>query len=76
MSNAEKLSVSLPADQVRWVRRAARAKKTTFSGLISQLIEEKRQHERTLAAFEGYFGSTGRVSAEEAEQVGRKWKEG
>jgi hypothetical protein len=75
MSNAEKLSVSLPADQVRWARRAARAGKTTFSGLVSQLIEDKRQHERALAAFEKYFGAKGRVSADEAESIGREWRE-
>ena len=75
MGSAEKLSISLPAEQVRWAKRTARAKKTTFSGLVSQLIEEKRQQEDALRAFEEYFGQRGRVTVDEAEQIRREWKQ-
>ena len=75
MATAEKLSVSLPAEQARWIRRAARARKTTFSGLLSELIEEKRQHEEALAAFDDYFGKKGLVSSKVAERIRREWQE-
>lgn len=75
MSAAEKLSVSLPADQVRWAKRAARARKTSFSAFLSQLIEERRQHEQALEAFESYFGSKGRLTDAEAQEIRREWKE-
>ena len=75
MTVAEKLSLSLPRDQVRWAKRMARRQKTTFSGLVSRLIEEKRQQEEALQAFEDYFGDTGRVGAEEASEVQRQWRE-
>ncbi|MDH5675676.1 MAG: hypothetical protein OEZ06_26365 [Myxococcales bacterium] len=75
MSHAEKLSVSLPADQVRWAKRAARSRKTSFSAFLSQLIEERRQHEHALEAFESYFGAKGRVTPEEAQELRREWKE-
>ena len=71
----EKLSLSLPVDQVRWAKRMARREKTTFSGLVSRLIEEKRQHEEALQAFEEYFGDTGTVSPEEAQEIRRQWHE-
>jgi predicted CopG family antitoxin len=73
---AQKLSLSLPKEQVRWAKRMARARKTSFSGLISQLIEEKRQHESALEAFEEYFGETGQVSPEQSEQIRRQWHRG
>lgn len=76
MSTAEKLSLSLPKDQVRWAKRLARRQNTTFSGLVSRLIEEKRQHEEALAAFEDYFAEKGRVSIEQAKEISRRWHEG
>lgn len=76
MATAEKLSVSLPADQVRWAKRVARARKTTFSALLSELIEEKRQHEEALEAFERYFGDKGRVTGTQAQRIRREWHEG
>ncbi|MDD9969156.1 MAG: hypothetical protein OXR73_23140 [Myxococcales bacterium] len=75
MTVAEKLSLSLPRDQVRWAKRMARRQKTTFSGLVSRLIEEKRQQEEALQAFEDYFGDAGRVGAEDAREVQRQWRE-
>jgi intergrase/recombinase len=75
MTTAEKLSLSLPKEQVRWAKRMARAQNTTFSGLISRLIEEKRQHEEALRAFDEYFGAKGKVTAKEAERLRRQWHE-
>ena len=75
MPTAEKLSLSLPKDQVRWAKRMARSQNTTFSGLVSRLIEEKRQHEEALEAFDEYFGDKGRVSVEQANEIRRKWRE-
>jgi hypothetical protein len=76
MSTAEKLSLSLPKEQVRWAKRMARSQNTTFSGLVSRLIEEKRQHEEALQAFEEYFGDRGRVDDEQAQQIRRQWHGG
>lgn len=76
MSTAEKLSLSLPKEQVRWAKRMARSQNTTFSGLVSRLIEEKRQHEEALQAFEEYFGDRGRVGDDEAQQIRRQWQRG
>jgi hypothetical protein len=76
MSTAEKLSVSLPKDQVKWAKRMAKSQNTTFSGLVSRLIEEKRQYEEALDAFDQYFGERGRVSPDRAREIRRQWQEG
>ncbi len=64
----------MPRDQARWAKKVARARNTTFSGLVSELIEEKRHHEEALRAFEDYFGRKGSVTTEEAEAL-RKHEE-
>lgn len=54
----------------------ARRQNTTFSGLVSRLIEEKRQHEEALQAFEEYFGDRGRVDSGQAQELRRQWQRG
>lgn len=76
VSTAQKLSVSLPREQVKWAKRMARRQNTTFSGLVSRLIEEKCQHEEALQAFEEYFGDRGRVDSGQAQELRRQWQRG
>lgn len=71
----EKLSVSLPRDQVKWIRKKARSTRTTFSGLLSRLIEEQRQHEQAVAAFEKYFGDVGRPTPDSVAEIQKEWRQ-
>jgi hypothetical protein len=61
MQRVEKLSVSLPIERAQWLRKTAKARKTS----ISQLIDEAVQERARLAAMEEYLEANGRQPRDE-----------
>jgi hypothetical protein len=64
MPRVEKLSVSLPVERAKWLRKTAKARKTS----ISQLVDEAVQERARVAAMEEYLVEHSGVSRD------RKWE--
>ncbi len=64
MSKVEKLSVSLPVEWAKWLRKMAKARKTS----ISQLVDEAVQERARVAAMDEYLEKNSHVSHD------RKWE--
>lgn len=64
MPRVEKLSVSLPSERAKWLRKTAKARKTS----ISQLVDEAIQEQARVAAMEDYLDKHSGVARD------RKWE--
>jgi hypothetical protein len=51
MPKVEKLSVSLPVERAKWLRKTAKARKTSISQLVDEAVEARAR----LAAMDEYL---------------------
>ncbi len=72
MAKTEKVSVSIDADDLKWIKKRARGRGGNVSAVVAEgtrLLRQREAQERLLAR----FGKDGEVSADEAEQIRREW---
>jgi hypothetical protein len=73
MSNAQKISVSLSTDDLRWLRRRARQEKESLSAVIAEatrLLRQREAQDRLLAS----FGDDAIVSDAQAAEIRALWQ--
>jgi hypothetical protein len=75
MARTKKLSISMAAEDARWI--AARAKRTrrSVSALLSEAVARFRQQEAR-QAFLAKLAPDERASPTEIEEIRREWREG
>jgi hypothetical protein len=62
MQKVQKLSVSLPLERAKWLRKTAKANKTSISRLVDEAVQERAR----LAAMEEYLQEHSRVRRDES----------
>lgn len=73
MANAQKISVSVTADDLRWLRRRARKEKRSLSAIIAEATRLLRQREAQEKLIES-FGTDANVTEAEAENIRALWR--
>lgn len=73
MAHAQKISVSVAADDLRWLRRRARQEKASLSAVIAEATRLLRQREAQERLVES-FGRDGVVSDEAADRIRALWR--
>lgn len=73
MTNAQKISISVRMDDLRWLRRRARREKESLSAVIAEatrLLRQREAQERLVAS----FGRDANVSEALAEELRALWR--
>ena len=73
MATSEKLSISLPADELRWVRARARRKKTSVSALVGDAVRAYRELEAR-REFLAKLEPEERATDADAAAIRKEWK--
>lgn len=68
---AEKISVSLPREEIAWLRRQAKAQKTSVSAVLSEAVRQARR-ERALDEVLRYLDV--KVTPAEMEELLAEWR--
>jgi hypothetical protein len=70
---AQKVSISVDASDLKWLRRRARLRGGNLSAVFAEatrLLRQREARERLLAA----FGTDANVSSEEADAIRGEWR--
>lgn len=73
MSNAQKISISVDGDDLKWLRRRAKREGGNLSAVIAEatrLLRQREARERLLAR----FGADAKLSPEEAQAIRSEWQ--
>jgi hypothetical protein len=73
MALAEKVSISVSADDLKWLRRRAKRHRGNLSAVFAEatrLLRQRDAQERLLEA----FGTESEPSAEETEAIRAEWR--
>jgi hypothetical protein len=73
MSTAQKISISVDAADLKWLRHRAKRRGGNLSAVFAEatrLLRQREARERLLSR----FGDDARVSAEEAAAIRREWQ--
>lgn len=73
MMSAEKVSVSLRESDLRWLRREAREKKATVSGILAHAVARMRR-EAALDTVIAYLGDEAELSEQDIQAIETEWK--
>jgi hypothetical protein len=73
VGTAQKVSISVDANDLKWLRRRARQQGGNLSAVIAEATRLLRQREAREQLL-GRFGEDADVSAEEAEEIRREWR--
>jgi hypothetical protein len=69
----KKISVSMDAEELAWLRRVAREQKKTVSGLLAEATRLMRQLRARREVIE-YLGGEERLTPRRAKEIDREWK--
>jgi hypothetical protein len=72
MSGAQKISISVDAKDLKWLRRRAKQRGGNLSAVFAEATRLLRQREARERLLEN-FGADAQVSSEEAEAIRREW---
>jgi len=73
MGGAQKVSISVDADDLRWLRRRAKRRGGNLSAVIAEatkLLRQREARERLLKR----FGEDASVSPQEADEIRAEWR--
>lgn len=73
MANAQKVSVSIAAEDLRWLKRRARQEKASLSAVLAEGTRLLRQREAQERLLQG-FGRDAELSEAEAEEIRALWR--
>lgn len=73
MATTQKLSISLRVQDAKWIRGAARRRRTTVSALLGEAVHAYRQLEAR-REFLATLGDDERATDAEAEEIRREWR--
>lgn len=73
MGRAQKVSISVDADELRWLRRRAKRRGGNLSAVIAEATRLLRQREARERLLER-FGEDASVSPQEADAIRAEWR--
>ena len=73
MGGAQKVSISVDADDLRWLRRRAKRRGGNLSAVIAEATRLLRQREARERLLER-FGDDAVVSSQEADKIRAEWR--
>jgi hypothetical protein len=73
MSGAKKVSISVDANDLKWLRRRARQRGETLSALFAEATRMLR-HQEARDRLLDRFGEDANVSPEEADAIRAEWR--
>lgn len=77
MASALKVSVSLRAEELAWVRKTARRSRLSVSSLVNEalrLLREERERRQAQLAFLAQFEPEERATEAEMEAIRTEWR--
>lgn len=72
--SAVKVSVSLDEEQLRWVKRQAKKRKTTVSAVLSEAVDDWRRH-RALEHLIEQLGGRLELDEDEVAEIRAEWQD-
>jgi hypothetical protein len=75
MARTKKLSVSMTAEDARWIQTRAKRSRRSVSALLSEAVARFRQQEAR-QAFLAKLSPEERASPAEVQEIRREWREG
>jgi hypothetical protein len=73
MANAQKVSISVEANDLKWLRRRAKRRGGNLSAVFAEATRLLRQREARERLLER-FGEDGNVSSQEADVIRAEWR--
>ena len=70
---AVKVSVSLEASDLKWLKKVAKRHRTSVSGLLGLAVDRMRREE-ALDEVIAYLGKSATVDADDVERIEAEWK--